>query len=227
MPDSNRTSCPKARRWITPMAWAALGLCAVSCSSTKALVTPSGSATAVLNPEANGQLSDLLQPNEEVATLISVKSYEVQAIRSGDDWVRLFEWFQNQGERAYPKLLEMSAGSHTGAAEFAMSVIAARGDSRLLPYFSLNVPEPNPEAANLYMGYHRAKLAMGDTTSTPVLIDGMEASNPKKRAMAYRALELATHNDIDFDATGTPEARAESIQAWRDWYEARLNDPLL
>lgn len=227
MSDSNRTFCPSARRWAAPIAWAVLGLSAASCSSTKASVNDGAPDTAVLGSEVEGELPNLVQPTDEVATRISVKSYEVQSIRSGDEFVRLFEWFQGQGELAYPKLIEMSAGSHTGASEFAITVIGARGDSRLLPYFLRDVPEPAKEEVNLYLGYHRALVAMGETTSIPFLIDGMEDPNGKKRAMAYRALELATRNGIGFDPNGSAEERAKSIQAWRDWYEARSNDPLL
>ncbi len=219
-------STPFSHRWVAPLAWAVLGLGAAACSSTKASVSTEGLGGADA-PSGQDQLPELIQPASDIATRISVKSYEVQGIRSSDEFVRLFEWFQNQGELAYPKLIEMAAGSHSGAQEFAMSVIGARGDDRLLPYFLRDVPAPSPDNANLHLGYHRALLAMGETSSIPVLIDGMEEDNLKKRAVAHLALERATRTGIGFDAGGDPEARAASVQAWRAWYAAQSSDPLL
>lgn len=227
MPDSTRNSSKLPQRLVAPLAWAVLGLGFAACSSTKASTAAGAPANSIGSTAVQGGLPELMQPTSEAATRISVKAYEVQAIRSNEEYVRLFEWFQNQGELAYPKLLEMAGGSHTGAREFAMSIIAARSDDRLLPYFQRDVPEPSQENTNLYLGYHRSLVALGDTSSIPVLIDGMEVENPKKRAIAHRALELATRNGIAFDPMGSPEGRAASVQAWRDWYEAQSNDPLL
>lgn len=197
-----------------------LALAAAACSSST-----KGSTSAAAMESTD--VSEWLEPNALLNGQIELRSNEVEVISSLEDFVRLSDWFQNVGEPAYPKLLEMASSSSKRSREFGLSVIAANGDARMLEPFKARIPVPSRDEVNHRYEYARALLRMGDISGAPYLIEGLEEAGAKKRAMAYNALLESTQNNIPFDASGTEEERAASVAAWRQWYAARSQDPML
>lgn len=195
-----------------------LTLAAASCSSTT-----KGSASA----RGSDADTEWLEPSPALKRDIQLKAMEVEVIQTPDDFVRLSDWFQHVGEPAYPKLLEMVGSGDARARSFAMSVISAMRDPRLLDPFREAVSLDDLRSDNHRYDYARAILSMGDFDGAPILIGGLEDPNPQKRALAYRALGRSTNTGIGFDPHGSEEERAESIAKWRRWWAEVNSDPML
>ncbi len=209
----------RALRTVQPiLGAAAMALAVASCASTQG----SAPVGAMGNVE-----SSFLEASPALARDIEIKALEVSQMRSDDDFIRLSDWFQSVGESAYPKLLEMAQSSDDMQCTFALSVIAARRDARLLE--PLREAAPMSSIANQKHRYEmaRALLMLGDQSGVPILIDGLESPHPRARAQASKALSRGTNSGIGFNALGTDEERAESVAAWRAWWNGMEQDQLL
>lgn len=204
-----------------------LGACSSSTKQSTHAATPSPTSRAAGAERSDEGGDDWLEPSPQLASQIEVRSHEVEVISTLEDFVRLSDWFQNVGEPAYPKLLDMAQSRSRRSKEFALSVISAMADPRLLKPFKEQVMLPARENANHRYEYARALLRMGDLQGAPILIEGLEDDEPMKRQLAYKALVRSTRNEIPFDANAPAEERVEAVTAWRDWYEKRTADPML
>ena len=195
-----------------------LVLFAVSCSSTK------GAASSDL--DAGAEVT-WLEPSPSLARSIENHAMEVSQMSVTDDFVRLSDWFQGVGEPAYPKLLEMAGSSDDNQRTFALSVIAAQRDPRVLG--PLREAVPMSSIAKLQHRYEmaRALLMLGDNSGVPLLIDGLESPGHRARAQSIRALERGTNAGIEYNAGASDEERAVSVAAWREWWSALDQDQLL
>ncbi|QDV07641.1 hypothetical protein Poly30_31690 [Planctomycetes bacterium Poly30] len=212
-----RTAC-QVRPALRSAFWAVAVVLVAACSSTKSSTASElvGSATP-----------QWLEPSPALARDIEIKALEVSQINNEDDFVRLSDWFQTVGETAYPKLLEMVKSSDNNQKAFALSVIAAERDVRML--------EPLRQAAPLSTISHqahrfemaRALLMLGDTEGVPILIEGLESPNVYARMKCYAALKRGTNVQIPYSATASDQERAEGVTAWRQWWNEMQQDDLL
>lgn len=168
-----------------------------------------------------------LQPSPGLARQIQLRSIEVESAATQDEYVRLSDWFQSVGEPAYPALLDLAGGNSARGRSFALSVIAAMGERRLLEPLREVLPFESLDRAGHRYEYARALVKLGDFSKIPVLIGGLEDENLYTRAVANEALKSATNNAIPFRADGPPEERAQAVAAWREWWSTRSADGLL
>ncbi len=195
-----------------------LVLLAGSCSSTK------GAAPSSMEAEAEVAW---LPASPGLARSIEARSIEVSQMASDDDFVRLSDWFQSVGESAYPKLLDMAASPDGTQKMFALSVIAARRDARLLDPLQEQVPMSSLANQQHRYGMARALLMLGDTSGVPELINGMESPSRRDRALCFAALSAGTNAGIKFNSGASDQERAQSIAKWRQWWSEMDRDELL
>ena len=191
---------------------------AASCSSTK------GAASSTVDAEAEVAW---LEASPSLARSIELRSVEVSQMSNVDDFVRLSDWFQSTGEPTYPKLLEMAGSSDDSQRTFALSVIAARRDPRLLSPLRNRVPMSSLANQQHRYGMARALLMMGDRQGVPVLIDGLESASRRDRALCIAALNAGTNAGIAYNSAASAEERQVAVAAWRQWYADISDDVLL
>ena len=135
--------------------------------------------------------------------------------------------FQSVGEPAYPKLLEMAQSTDDTQRTFALSVIAAQRDARLLTPLRESVPMSSLAKQQHRYEMARALLMLGDNSGIPVLIGGLESPSRGARAQSIAALNRGTNAGIPYNAAASEEERAESVAAWRQWWAEMDRDALL
>lgn len=207
-------------RLLVPVVLATFGLVflASSCSSTQGAASSSVDA---------GTEVTWLEASPSLARDIEVKSLEVSQMTVQDDFIRLSDWFQSVGEPAYPRLLEMAASSNDAERTFALSVIAAQRDPRLLSPLREAVPMSSIAKQQHRYEMARALLMLGDHAGIPILIDGLESPSRGARAQSITALNRGTHAGIPYNAAASDQERAESVAAWRQWWAELDQDDLL
>ena len=191
---------------------------AASCSSTK------GAAPSAVE---SGAEVTWLEPSPSLARDIELHSMEVSQMAAQDDFIRLSDWFQSVGEPAYPKLLEMAASTDDIQKTFALSVIAAQRDARILPSLQEAVPMSSIAKQQHRYEMARALLMLGDHSGVPILIDGLESSSRGARAQSITALNRGTNAGIPYNAAASAQERADSVAAWRKWWSEMEQDTLL
>ncbi len=189
-----------------------------SCSSTK------GAAPSGMDAEAE---VSWLEASPSLARDIELHAMEVSQMAVQDDFIRLSDWFQSVGEPAYPKLLEMAGSSDDAQRTFALSVIAAQRDPRLLSPLRERVPMSSIAKQQHRYEMARALLMLGDNSGIPVLIDGLESPSRGARAQSITALNRGTNAGIEYNAAASEQERAASVAAWRQWWSEMDRDMLL
>ena len=110
---------------------------------------------------------------------------------------------------------------------FALSVIAARRDQRLLAPLRERVPMSSLANLQHRYGMARALLMLGDNSGVPVLIDGLESPSRRDRALCFAALSAGTNAGIRYNSGASLQERTESVAAWRKWWSDMDDDVLL
>lgn len=189
-----------------------------ACSSTK------GAAS----PDVVGATEEAwLQPSPALRRDIEVKAIEVAQIATMDDFLRLSDWFQGVGEVGYPKLLEMVQSPDQTSRRFAINVISARRDPRLLQPLKEAAPINSIAGQEERYDMARALLKLGDMSGLSILIDGLESPSLQVRVQAHKALEEGTNARIPYHAAASQEERDAAVQVWRDWYASMDGDAML
>ncbi|MEM8710146.1 MAG: hypothetical protein AAGG01_04285 [Planctomycetota bacterium] len=189
-----------------------------ACSSTN------GSAS----PDVVGATEDAwLQPSPALRRDIEVKAIEVAQISTMDDFLRLSDWFQGIGEVGYPKLLELATSPDQTSRRFAINVISARRDPRLLEPLKAAAPISGIAGQEERYDMARALLKLGDMSGVSILIDGLESPSLQVRVQAHKALEEGTNAGISYHAAASQEERDIAVQAWRDWHQSMSTDEML
>ena len=169
-----------------------------------------------------------LEPSPALARQIEIKALEVSQINSSvDDFVRLSDWFQSVGEAAYPKLLEMVTSPDNNQTSFALAVIAAQRDVRMLKPLRQAAPLESIRSESHRAAMARALLMLGDRSGVPILIDGLESPNIFARRKCLSALKRGTNVEIPYNANASEEERADGVKAWRKWWAEMEQDDLL
>ncbi|MFT7171521.1 MAG: hypothetical protein ACI80K_004675, partial [Paracoccaceae bacterium] len=200
----------------------ALALAAVAaCSSTKSSVAT--------DPASDMGTAEMvwLEPTPGLARDIEFRALEVSQMATTDDFVRHSDWFQTVGEPAYTKLLEMVLSPDQKQQAFALSVIAAQRDVRMLQPLRETAPLDSIENEQRRFEMARALLMLGDNSGIPVLLDGLESSSPGIRRLCIAALKRGTNQDLSYHGGDSEEVRAQSVAAWRQWWSEMNQDTLL
>ncbi|MEM1449796.1 MAG: hypothetical protein AAF957_02260 [Planctomycetota bacterium] len=188
---------------------------ATACSSTK------GSASS------NAEYGVWTEPTADLARQIEQRAMRVSVIASPSEFVELSDWFQTIGEPAYPRLLEMVEIGDMRQRSFALSVISALRDRRLVAPLKAVMPEKALEIQTHRYEYARALATMGDYEMLPALIDGLQDDDHFLRALANQTLREVTNNDVPYEATAPREERQIAVEAWKSWYQTQQEDALL
>jgi len=198
-----------------PRPRALLTLLLVACSST-----PKGSTRPQPSNDEWIQASPILE--HEIDDHLARVPY-LQQIQ---DFSNEVAWFVGVGEPAYAKLLARVRSEDDKVAGFALAVLAARGDARLVPHLEL-VPWPGEEHVKLRYERARCHVKLGDWKPIGVLVDGLDDEDPWNRALCFKALRDETSQTFDYHPRLEGEERAAAIRRWREWLAARDLDPLL
>lgn len=196
-----------------------LGAC-VSSVTSPGLQAPSVSMSDVPDHPYQG---DWLRPNADLARRLRDQGARLPYLHSPQEKYDLVSWFANQGEVAYPLLLQTVAEGGAEAASLALAALASTRDPRLLPVLD-SIPFPGPEAGLLRLERARCHMVLGDWNHASVLIEGLAAERPLVRGMCVQALRETTRMEFGFEPQGDQQAREKAIEGWRTWSEARRGD---
>lgn len=144
----------------------------------------------------------------------------------GYERIEMIHWFASVGEPAYPTLLAMVSDPRMDVAGSALAALGATGDSRLVKPLR-EIPWPEESEIDLALERARTLLRLGDWSMVPHLIDGLEDDRVMVRALCAQALYEATHQRFGYDPKTEGTERETSVNAWREWWAKRQNDPLV
>lgn len=200
-----------------PILLALLGL--VACSSTPKQAAPTG-----VSSMAEGQ--GWLLPTPDLAVQMEQRTEQMPWVHGMAGQVEMIQWWAEQGELAYSRLLVMAADGRPQVADLALAAMAVSRDGRLVEPLR-QVPWPADSQVDLCYSRARTHLRLGDWKYVSVLVEGLADERLFARAMCFKTLREATRLDLGFAPRATVEARATAVGRWREWVAARSGDPLL
>ncbi|MDE0903927.1 MAG: hypothetical protein OSB42_04785 [Planctomycetota bacterium] len=212
------------RKTIQPIAFLlplTLGLAAcVSSVTSTGMRAPTSSTSHVSDSPYQG---DWLKPSADLARRLRDQGARMPYLHTPQEKYDLVRWLSDQGEVAYPLLLETVATGNSAAAQIALSALASSGDPRLLPVLD-EIPFPGPETGLLRLERARCHMVLGDWDHAPVLIEGLGSNAPLVRGLCLKALRETTRMQFGFEPQGDESDREAAIQRWEAWSAARSQD---
>lgn len=190
---------------------------ATSCASTKASASGDAEVTS----------TEWVEAAPDLQLQIDTRAMQVAVMASPDEFVELSDWFQGVGEPAYPALLEMIESGEKRERSFALSVVSATADRRLLEPVKEAMPVSALKDEQHSYEYARALARMGDYSELPTLIAGLQDKDRYTRALANETLKEVTNNQIGYSPDASAEERQKAVEAWLAWWEAQQQDVLL
>jgi HEAT repeat protein len=140
--------------------------------------------------------------------------------------LELIRYFANVGEPAYDLLVELAQDPSTAVATSAYSAMGASRDGRLVE--EIHKIDWNPAEATQDLRLERARTLarLGDWSTLPELIRGLEDDRLYTRALCDQALREITKERINFDPRGEIVDRELAIQAWERWWLKYSGKPM-
>jgi HEAT repeat protein len=120
------------------------------------------------------------------------------------------------GPVAIPQLIEAAKDGEPAKRSFAMNVLGALGDRRVLPTLREGLAD-----ADSGVRYEAARscLRLGDwAAGMPVLIAGLADPSEFARTLCHDALRRQTGMDYGYSPKDSEVERAEATSRWRDWW---------
>jgi HEAT repeat protein len=145
----------------------------------------------------------------------------------GFDRLEQIRWFAAIGEPAYDTLLRLALDPRDDVAAAALAALGATLDSRLVPHIHALEWSPARLQGDLELERARCLVRLGDWSSIPNLIDGLEDERLFTRSLCLDALREATRETQGFDPRAEKSQRDKAIAAWRQWWLARSGEGLL
>lgn len=140
--------------------------------------------------------------------------------------LELIRFFATVGEPAYDLLLELATDPRTTVAASAYSAMGATGDARLVDEIRAIDFDPAGLEIDLVLERSRTLARLGDWSTLPTLIRGLEDDRLYTRALCIQALQEITHERIEFDPRAEPVERELSVQAWERWWLKYSGEPM-
>lgn len=140
--------------------------------------------------------------------------------------LELIRFFATVGEPAYDLLLELALDPRTTVASSAYSAMGATGDARLVEEIRALEWDPSTREMDLVLERARTLARLGDWSTLPTLIRGLEDDRLYTRALCIQALEEITHERIAYDPRAEPVDRELAVQAWERWWLKYSGEPM-
>jgi hypothetical protein len=170
--------------------------------------------------------SPWLQPSPLLAQQIQDEAARLP-FSHGFDRLEQIRWFAGVGEPAYDTLLRLAQDSRDDVAAASLASLGATLDSRLVPYIHALEWSPERVEGDLELERARCLVRLGDWSSMPHLIDGLEDERLFTRSLCLDALREATRETNGFDPRADKSQREKAVAAWRQWWVARSGEGIL
>ncbi|MBL8693896.1 MAG: HEAT repeat domain-containing protein [Planctomycetes bacterium] len=127
------------------------------------------------------------------------------------------------GPAAIPRLKDAVADEDPVRRAFALNVLGAMGDRRVIETLREATRDPEPsvryEAA-------RSCMRLGEWSVLGVLVDGLQDESVYRRTLCHDALRKNTGVDFGFQPQAPTEERAAAVAKWRSWWSQHSKDTL-
>ena len=121
-------------------------------------------------------------------------------------------------DRAYPLLVEALKGDPSPRVRVSSALCLGLGqDDRAREHLAVAAKSDANPGVRYTSAY--SLCLFRDSRGLPVLFEALRSDNPQVRFDANYRLKLLLRMDFAFEATGTPEARAEAVARWENWYK--------
>lgn len=140
--------------------------------------------------------------------------------------LELIRYFANVGEPAYDLLVELAQDPSTAVATSAYSAMGASRDARLVEEIHNIEWVPAEATQDLRLERARTLARLGDWSTLPVLIRGLEDDRLYTRALCDQALREITKERITFDPRGEVVDRELAVQTWERWWLKYSGTPM-
>ncbi|GAB4150233.1 MAG: hypothetical protein Fur0037_18730 [Planctomycetota bacterium] len=167
--------------------------------------------------------SPFVKPNslmaEEIENRISNIPYQHR-----EELLMNLQWLAQQGETAIPALLRGLKNDDAKTRSSCAWTLGRIADRRVIPELQKCIYD---ESETVRLEVARQLLLLGDYSTAPTLIEGLDSERKEVRYLCHEALKSATGRDFGFDHLSEDEtARTTAILGWRQWWSDYSGDAL-
>ncbi len=131
-------------------------------------------------------------------------------------------WLAQVGEQAIPSLLRGLEDSEPKVRSSCVWILGRIGDRRTIPSLKPLVTDDN-ERVRLEAA--RTLLVMGDVSTSPVLIEGLDSDKVQVRYLCHEVLKATSLRDFGYDHLSEDMmTRQKSVYEWRNWWSEQSGD---
>lgn len=191
--------------FLLPCAAAALALLASCQTTVNGRNVPASDAS---------EAGELPEPSPLVAEQIDTVIRDVPFLR-GRQIVGASAEIVRIGPPAIRKLLDAVADPDPTRRSFALNVLGALGDRRVLPAMREAL---NDSDAGVRYEAARSSARLGDWAGFPVLIAGLRDASEYARTLCHDSLQRQTKLDFGFRPRDAEADREKAVERWLEWW---------
>lgn len=166
--------------------------------------------------------SPFIAPNSLMADEIDSRIENIP-YQHREELLLSLQWLSQQGEQAIPALLQGLSSTDAKTRSSCAWTLGRIGDRRVIPQLQKCT---NDESETVRLEIARQLLMMGDYTTAPTLIEGLDSDRKEVRYLCHEALKSATGRDFGYDhLSEDAHARATAAYGWRTWWSEYCGDP--
>lgn len=133
------------------------------------------------------------------------------------------QWLSQQGEQAIPALLQGLRSEDAKTRSSCAWTLGRIADRRVIPELQKCATDKS-ETVRLEVA--RQLVLLGDYSTAPTLIEGLDSDKKEVRYLCHEALKSATGRDFGYDhLSEDSSARATAALGWRQWWSEYSGDP--
>lgn len=168
------------------------------------------------------QDSPYVSPNSLMAEEINTRIENIP-YQHREELLLSMMWLAQQGEQAIPALIKGLDSDNPKTRSSCVWTLGRLADRRVIPNLQRCV---NDESETVRLEVARQLVLLGDYSTAPTLIEGLDSDKTEVRYLCHEALKSATGRDFGYDhLSDDVAARTTSVFGWRQWWSEYSGDP--